>query len=559
MADLTCYLLRSSGSGSVSDFDDALDEDTLARLRQVGPADVGGARAKLYLAPPRPHLPEWAPYVATGFGDDLPIPQVSSAAAVMVVRRDREGSDPFFLAFTFGAGWQMLRSSSFVRGFGLRTALNVVFEGDTGEGDLDPARLRSADAKRVGPNILRSRHQVSGVAALEELQVDIRRDLLNAITGIPQADGWGRRVTGRDSLHFAHPSLEDLGNLCDRILAAYEEDSYKERFSFIDQFTAVTDPVTITRLIEEVIATLQAQNVSSLDMAPPEIVDWERIAGFRYHTERGRNPTTRRELRLVDYLGTLTQKGYLVTLESDQLNRWYVWAVDGNGSDVTKWPVWNCLFGELVVDGDTFILDEGDFYLVSQDYLAQLNHEISTIAEFPKDLPTWPPMEHEDSYNLRAAASSPQFLLMDQRFVWIESYTNRIELCDVMTRSGGLIHVKRKRDGSASLSHLFAQGLNAADLIVTSPEFRKSVLERIATAERERADETHDDSFVGAFSIFEAEQVTARDYEIVFAVQADWDSGGFETLPFFSKLTLRNVVDDLVRLGLRVSVRKIHP
>jgi hypothetical protein len=65
-----------------------------------------------------------------------------------------------------------------------------VFEGDTGTGDRDPARLRSVGSKRVGLNS--ARHQVSGIAALEDLDVNVRGDLVNGVTGIPRNQNvWG--------------------------------------------------------------------------------------------------------------------------------------------------------------------------------------------------------------------------------------------------------------------------------------------------------------------------------------------------------------------------------
>jgi uncharacterized protein (TIGR04141 family) len=492
------------------------------------------------------------------FDESIPFPDMSGAAALIVVRCPPPRGD-VYLAFAFGYGWQLMRPAAFERGFGLRTCLNIVFEGDTGTGDLDPARLRSVDAKRIGPNLLRSRHQVAGVAVLEELQVDIRRDLLNGITGIPvDRDAWGPRVSGRDSLQFSRSSLADLGAICDQILDAYEGTSYKVRFSFLDDFVAVTDPVTRTFLQEEVMGAIQAGDTSSLDLAPPELVEWERVAGFQYHTERGRKPTTRLELRLHDYISSLVRKAMLTHATTDKLRAHYIWAINGDGVDVKKWSVWNCLFGQIDYAGETYVLEDGDFYLVSTDYLSSLNADIQLLRDCSKELPAWNPLDHEDVYNSKAAASSEHYLLLDQKTVRIGSHTNQVEICDVLTDDGFLIHVKRKRDGSASLSHLFAQGVNSADLIVASPEFQTLAREQIRKQEDARVKEAKDESFKGRFQIFDAPRVAARDYEVVYAIFDNWTKGGFETLPFFSKMTLRNAVDDLKRLGFRVSAKRIE-
>lgn len=519
---------------------------------------MGNVSIKLYFAPSRPHPPSWAGALDNVFGEDIPFPQMSGAAALLVVRCPR-GDDVVYLAFAFGYGWQLMRPAAFERGFGLRTSLNIVFEGDTGAGDLDAARLRSVDAKRVGPNLLRSRHQVAGVAVLEELDVDIRRDLLSGITGIPMdQQAWGPRVTGRDSLQFSRPSLDDLAGLCDQILDAYEATFYKARFSFIDDFVAVTDPVTKTFLQEEIMASIQAGSAPDLDLAPPELIEWERVAGFQYHTERGHTPTTRVELRLQDYITSLANKSMLDDITADKLRGHYIWAIDGNGSDATKWSVWNCLFGQVEHAGDTYVMEDGDFYVVSTDFLTSLDSDVQSLPECTKDLPKWHPLDHEDAYNIKAANSSDHYLLLDRKTVRIGSHTNQVEICDILTDDAHLIHVKKKRDGSASLSHLFAQGANSAELIITSPEFHELAKEKIEAQENIRRSDTGDQTFKGKFDVFAPARIAARDYEVVFAIFAKWQAAGFEQLPFFSKMTLRNAIDDIKRLGLRVSVKKIE-
>lgn len=118
--------------------------------------------------------------------------------------------------------------------------------------------------------MLRARHQVSGMAALENLDVDIRKDLVNGVTGIPSnREVWGKRVTGRDALQFSWPSLGDLGELCDLLLDCHQGNDYRARFSFIDDFIGVTDPVIRTRLIEEILGMLLGSDTSALEIAPP--------------------------------------------------------------------------------------------------------------------------------------------------------------------------------------------------------------------------------------------------------------------------------------------------
>lgn len=556
MPDITCYLLRMTG-GSAATLNEPIDPDDLEAWNQVGPIEFAGTRTKLFIGPSHPHPPDWQSALKGVFGDSADVPPVSGAGALMVVERKRQGKH-FYVALTFGSGWRILRPDSFVRGFGLKTALNIVFEGDTGTGEWDPARLRSVDSKRVGANILRARHQVSGVAALEDLDVNIRRDLVNGVTGVPTSRShWGSRVTGRDALHFARPNLDNLGSLCDQILDSLARDDYTHRFDFIDHFVGVSDPVTRTKLEFEIIASLEAGDTSKLDLAPPELVDWEHIGGFQYHTERLGKRTNRHEMRLGDYLKTLTKKDRLQGLSVDKLKTWSIWAVDGNGEDVTRWSVWRCLFGEVELDSQTFIVDDGDFYQVSDDYLAALDKELAELPECTRDLIGWKPGWKEDQYNQELSSGSSDLLLLDRKTVRVGSHTNQVEVCDVLSVDGLFIHVKRRGDGSASLSHLFNQGFVSADLAIGSQEFRKVALEKIRAQELARSTSTGDDSFLGKFQPFEESAAIASKCEVVFGIHPEPGKGGVQLLPFFSKVTLRNMVDELHRRGFRVSIKEI--
>lgn len=53
---------------------------------------------------------------------------------------------------------------------------------------------------------------------------------------------------------------------------------------------------------------------------------------------------------------------------------------------------------------------------------------------------------------------------MDAKVIYYGGGYSSIEVCDVLSKNGELIHVKR-HNGSATLSHLFNQGLVSGELI----------------------------------------------------------------------------------------------
>lgn len=224
-----------------------------------------------------------------------------------------------------------------------------------------------------------------------------------------------------------------------------------------------------------------------------------------------------------------------------------IFATNGDGGTVHSWPAWKCLVGDLVINGITYVLDEGDFYEVRQDYLAALDAAIAAIPLAQVDLPTSTPSEHERPYNIRASAD-PELLLLDRNTVKINTKTTPIEICDLLTSKRQLIHVKRHL-GSSDLSHLFAQGVVSACLLQESPEFRKKAIEKIAAVSDQSA----------KFGFISPDSFKTSDFEVVYAIAEKWKSRTFEQgLPFFSKINLREAVQDLHGRGFSFSLHQIE-
>jgi uncharacterized protein (TIGR04141 family) len=224
-----------------------------------------------------------------------------------------------------------------------------------------------------------------------------------------------------------------------------------------------------------------------------------------------------------------------------------IFALSGDGGEVHSWTAWKCLSGELLVDDATYVLDEGDFYEVNGDYLAELDAAIAAIPLARVNLPGSTPIEREGWYNGRAASIREGLLLLDTKTVKITSKTTPIEICDLLTSDRQLVHVKRHL-GSADLSHLFSQGVVSACLLQESPEFRKDVIAKIA----EVGNGKHE------FAFIHPDSFRTSDFEVVYAIAERWKGRTFEkALPFFSKINLREAAQNLRGRGFNVSLHQI--
>lgn len=549
---LNCYRIRASTpTGQVlTEFEDVLEEDV--SVESYGPVEGKHFSACLFVARSGPRRPDWSDFIESGFSDVAIQPAPTAPAALLVARIQPSGRGrprPILFAFAFGPGGRyLLRRDVYERGYGLRTALNILYpRSASGSG-----RIRAVDSKRRAATILRSRIQVSHPSDFEVFDVNRMRDTVSRADGIP-ADGatWGRRVGGGDSLSLGLDlDFRDLGKLCRQIESTHARDDYRVSFDWIDYIQPVSDPRLVEQLEEEVIVQLRSRQLASLTLAPPQIVDWEIADRFRFHFDRPQgtaSAVTHSELRLSDYLAGLSSAGKLSDVDPAHLRRNSIYLLDADGSTLYRWSVWRCLVAELAFQGANYILDEGDFFEVRQDYVAALDDFIAEIPESGASLPTTTPLMSEGDYNSLVASNSNELLLLDRQLIRLADRTTPIEICDLLSERGQLIHIKRHL-GSSDLSHLFSQGLVSAELLQMSPAFRGAAIEKV----REVSGASN------RFDLFHEATLTPTDFQVVFAVAERWrNRRPAEALPFFSKVNLREVTTNLRSRGFGVAFDRI--
>lgn len=545
---LTLYRIKDYIAGEkVRKFEDALlDPANLTTYDLAGRHDF---EARLFVQEPEVKRPDWAEFLESAFGEVEEIGESASNGAVIIVKVRYYRKDRFF-AFTFGSGRYLLRPDSFERGYGLRVALNSTYGGEAFE-QMDPARIRRVDHKTVSANTLRTSRQADRWAAFEVFGVDAQRDLLKAITGVPtEAASWGTRVTGADALHLNIPfEIDDLGDKCKEIERTHSRDNYKEGFAWIDNVHAVVDPHLLADLEAQLLEKLRNQEVERLEASPPELVDWDEIADFRFSFDPD---FARSDLELEQYLTLLKDTDKLDGLTIAHLRTAHkVEVYDQGGNPFKHWPLFRCLNGELDFEGKTYLLSEGEFFEVEPEYLNDLDGVIGHLQEWQGRLPESDGDIKEGDYNELAANSSSDYLLLDKKTVRVSGRTSPIEICDILTKTGSFVHVKRKL-GSSSLSHLFSQGLVSADLLLMSREYREAVLKKVTAAERSSGTP-------GRFSsLILPDGISPRNHEVVYAIVAKWKNRELEdALPFFSKVNLRWFTEGLRRMGYPVSYKRI--
>jgi len=474
----------------------------------------------LFVKPTEPRLPKWTK-IFRGYVDESQIGEVATSSAVLLAWIESR-----YFAVTFGQGRYLLQPDSWEEGFGLRVALNSIGE----------TRIKSIDKRTFDSISKHSREQASREVGTQDFGLDVEQDLLRAITGTPIDPRLGQRLSGMDALKVtARTEIESLPKLLEIYYEKFHDLSYKEKFPWIDHLSEVKDHKLLDLLNNALVGIISRREFDRCWLAAPDIMDWDQVDGFRYGLSR-RHPI-HHDIHFPEFLESLAET---TKIDKDMLTRKSIYCVGEDDAVIYKWSVYKCICCELDHGADSYLLSGGKWFRVTRDFVREINEAWARIPRFDEKLPEF---NHgsEGKYNEYVAANNPEsFALMDKKTIQHGGGYNKIEACDLFTKSGSFIHVKRY-GGSSSLSHLFAQGLVSGELFQTDATFREKVNELLPDTHKLTNAKRHP---------------VPEQYRVVFAIISDSEGDELE-LPFFSRLNLRHVVRRLEGYGYKVSMAKI--
>lgn len=524
----------------------------------------GGLRLELALAPRGERRPPWCDILQPAFSTSLGSITASSVSAVLLVQPSAAATPAF--AIVFGAGRYLLDPDALEPNFGLRVALNAISGPSPETATWSPERIRSVAATRVASNTMLTRRQASRRTAFEEFGVDVQRDLIRSVTGVPVDGEWGGRISGSDMCHISRPvSLTNLAEVCERLEALFRDGHYRQHFSWVDHVRHVANGRIRQRLDDALVLSLRAPDGAlgdrvTLELAPPGFIEWDNIEAFSFGD---RPDTLLDDISLADFRQMLKDEDRLAALDAEDLKRHTIIANLSTG-DPLRWSVYRCLSGEIRLGDDTYLLDGGQYYEIGQDYLSDLDAFVMQIPHRQDPMPCWrghlpPPLnrqEREEDYNDYATGVLGAGICLDRKTIRIDSRTTAVEICDILTANGELIHVKPKHNSSV-LSHLFAQGAVSADLLLKNERFRALALQQIDEAIGRRA-AALGPVFAERIRGLLASPLDPKRLRVVYAIGGNWKGRSLcNMLPFFSKVNLRAHVEDLRAMGYAVEYAAI--
>ena len=515
---LSIYLVKK-GYTEHKDILKNLDELESIELKNVG---------RFYYKKSDSFKPTWINnFFHKSLGDDDDLFNASSKG-ILLVEIDIDKSKRIF-AIPFGYGRFFLEGGICEERFGLKTVLNII----------DQDSIRKIDRKNMSIVPKNTSEQLAKVGAITHFGIDIEEDLVASITGSSKEDqtDFGERVTGKESLSVS--VKRDLRSIKDFLIKCYERyksNDYKENFPWIDQIAEVKDKKNLDELDNGMINSFK-KRVENTWIAVPEVIKWENIKGFRYKERTGE---LKEDIYIEDFLNSLSDK-QIENLNVASLKKKKVYCINSENEEVgDTWKVYNCIYSEIKISDGTFILSNGRWYRIEENFSKKISQKFSEFKEAgcSINLPEYK-HENENAYNQAVPEENDEFYCMDRDLISHGGGHSKIEVCDLIHKDKKLIHVKRYGSSNV-LGHLFLQGFVSGEALALDEQFRGKVNQKLNSDFKIK-------NSGGRFK--------ASEYEIIFAIISQLQDS--LEIPFFSKVSLLNIKKKLENYGYKVSILKI--
>lgn len=483
-----------------------------------------------FLQSKRQKQPPWVSFVNQHFTlDNIQNTTNSLILLVQIIAYNKK----HFFAIVGGQGHFYLNKARLQGDFGLRVVLNTI----------DPSKIGIFDSKNFNANQKQQRITFSKGNSIQEFEFDENEELLSLMSGKPLDKNFASRISGADSLHIASDlAFKDLGKKCQFLLKQFRSSEYKKTFPFVDKFKPIEDKTLIDELNEKLKDYIITKDAELISLSFPTIDDLSLAHSYEYKIGGTTNPHDEFE---IEKIYDLIDKDKPSAVTVDYLNRIRVNTLNANGDFVNSF-----LFSEIVTfelknfKSNTFILTNSHWYKVDKKYISQINKEFDSIEVIKTAgyLPKINKKESEGSYNARLDPS--KFCIYDKKLFTGPTSTSKVEVGDAFQKADKHLVCVKKLSGSATLSHLFAQGSVSIQLLSDYDKYRiffcKKTNDHFNTKE------------------FKADKLDVSDYKLVYAIASGRTGELKELIPFFSKINLLTHFRAIKIRGAKTALYKIE-
>lgn len=487
----------------------------------------------------RRSAPRWQQFLARevtalAFED----PPMSYGAVVLCTVDDSTGNGARWLAWCFGTGSRMIRRSAQDPRFGLTIALNMLAAPKTPaperniprqRRDKDSPNFRQIGYRTTAPWFQQTGHRAARDIPLDGFRIDRRSDLIASIGGRTTSPSFTDSVTGGRSIRFAADlaCLPELRDLSTTLLDLSSAADYAESLPWVDNIKLIENDDVTSLVKDHLIQQLQAQPVPvCVDAILPDDLDVEDERPIRFILFPGEHAgsASRINLTIETISDRLRRSADPVGLLNAELR-----FLDDAHESLGRVRLLDCICADLVIGDEQYLAYDGDFYRVNRSFVQSIDGELERLEMSSITFPVYGGETEPVYIEKIRTEDSDRFVILDRKLIRLDNEAG-IETSDLVSRSGALIHLKRKGK-SSTLSHLFLQAANSCELL------RRSVAARRLLEEMVRANSASIGLSAEIIQVHTA-KLAGNGVEVVFGFLGDWHGRSITSLPLFSRISL---------------------
>lgn len=475
-----------------------------------------------YFVPSNVHEPSWLSSFFHQSGNTLL--QQANSRVVLLKKLAIEGENRLF-ALTFGYARFLFKDDVLEEQFGLKIILNSIQQN----------QIRRISKSSVGSNQKQSDEQLPKSSDISEFGFDINRDLMKCISGKSDEEMFeNSMLTGGDI--FSLTVERDISNIDEFLVFCYKkykQTAYKDKFAWIDNIKFVKDKSLIEKLNQKLIQEINDKNFTTVWMAVPEVVSWEKIKDFKIS---GCDECFG-DIYIEKFVDSL--KNELINVNQLQGKKIYARSSIDESINSYEWTAYKCIIAEINVNQQQYCLNNGKWYCIDNSFVTKIDSEYSSIELCDTVFIDHKNKTDEDAYNEKLKETLQGSHLLHKYKISIGGgQGNNIEPCDLLWNKK-LIHIK-KNGGSSVLSHLFNQALVSAQSWLDIG-FRNQLRGKITRG--------NDKDYI-------PEPFVSSEYEIVIAIINKFVEER-PKIPFFSKVAICFAIKNMKYLGYSVKLKNI--
>lgn len=439
--------------------------------------------------------------------------------------------DNNWVVLTFGITYHQLKDNCYHYDFGLKTTLNA----------LDPDKIKSTDILQP-ENAKRQRVQSPTASSLNFFDIRHDENIIKKLTGAVKSEyiDLFRNVTGASSLRISsNLPPDEITNLCREIIEIYDKTDFIQSFPDIQNIVPVRDPEKIDKLNQNLLSAFQTAPLE-LVLSIPEIVDYLTSFKIKFNGA-GRTNSDYNDVYIADYRAYLEERQITEINDINIFHNHRMSIIDENGVQIKQYSIYKCFLYDCEIDGITYHLTEGEWYLIDKEYIKKLENSLNPHFLDKHLFLHQCDSKREDDYNISVKDANTNVFCLDKKNISVNGQT-QIEPCDLITiveNKVNLIHIKISTR-SSSLSHLFNQGVNSIELLRMQEESKEKLKTLVS-----------DNNFDNL--------IDKGEFSVTYGIITKKDRNGKSSkLPIFSRISLLRAVNTLKMMNIPCSIYFIY-